>query len=316
MIRAPSGTQSFFSALRCPRCRGELDSVSSETLRCASCAEQYPVVDGIPVLIDERTSVFRIEDFVRRRDTFFHTTRLARVLRRFVPDPMMNLRSVPNFRQLTELIRVRGGRPSVLVIGGSILGAGMEGLVSAGFDIVETDVSFGPRTQLVCDAHAIPFAAATFDAVIAQAVLEHVADPFQCVAEIHRVLKRDGLVYAETPFMQQVHGGAYDFLRFSHLGHRRLFRRFEEISSGSVGGPATVLAWSWEYLLRALFPRALRNVARAIARFSAWPLLQLDRWISDAPSAIDGASGYFFLGRRADRTLSDRELIQLYRGAS
>ena len=37
--------------------------------------------------------------------------------------------------------------------------------------------------------------------MLVQAGLEHVRDPWQVVAEIHRVLKDDGLVYAETPFM-------------------------------------------------------------------------------------------------------------------
>ena len=55
--------------------------------------------------------------------------------------------------------------------------------------------------------------------------------------EIYRVLKSDGIVYIETPFMQQVHGGKYDFTRFTYLGHRRLFARFQEIESGiSVTG--------------------------------------------------------------------------------
>ena len=83
-------------------------------------------------------------------------------------------------------------------------------------ELVETDVSFGPRTALICDAHNIPFAEGSFDGVVAQAVLEHVLDPYSCVAEIYRVLKPAGLVYVETPFMQQVHMGRYDFTRFTH----------------------------------------------------------------------------------------------------
>jgi SAM-dependent methyltransferase len=38
-----------------------------------------------------------------------------------------------------------------------------------------------------------------------QAVLEHALDPPVVVAEIYRVLKPGGLVYADTPFMQRVH---------------------------------------------------------------------------------------------------------------
>jgi 2-polyprenyl-3-methyl-5-hydroxy-6-metoxy-1,4-benzoquinol methylase len=45
------------------------------------------------------------------------------------------------------------------------------------------------------------FGDGTCDAVVVQAVLEHVLQPDVVVAEIHRVLRPDGLVYAETPFM-------------------------------------------------------------------------------------------------------------------
>ena len=63
------------------------------------------------------------------------------------------------------------------------------------------------------------------------------------------MLKGRGVVYAETPFMQQVHMGPYDFTRFTHSGHRRLFRRFEEVESGAVCGPGMALAWAYQYFL-------------------------------------------------------------------
>lgn len=308
-------TSAWEHALRCPRCYAQLER-ARDHLRCLGCAQRYPVVDGIPVLIDERESVFRIHEFVQREPTFFHTNPWLGKFRRLVPEPTLNVKSRRNFVHFADLLRERSAFPRILVIGGSVLGKGMEALVQPGFELVETDVSLGARTRLICDAHSIPFADATFDGVVAQAVLEHVVDPFRCVAEIHRVLKPDGVVYAETPFMQQVHGGAYDFLRFTRLGHLRLFRRFREVRSGSIGGPATALAWAWEYLLRALLPASLRNVGKAIARLTAWPLLQLDRWIENKPAAIDGASGYYFLGTRSEEVLADRELIGRYLGAS
>ena len=117
------------------------------------------------------------------------------------------------------------------------------------FEFVATDVSMGPLTALVCDSHDLPFEDETFDGVIVQAVSEHVVDPGRCVDEIYRVLKPRGLVYAETLFMQQVHMGRYDFTRFSHSGHRRLFRQFAELSSGPICGPGMALAWSYQYFL-------------------------------------------------------------------
>jgi SAM-dependent methyltransferase len=182
--------------------------------------------------------------------------------------------------------------------------------------MVETDVSFGPRTMLVCDAHDIPFDDGSFAGVIAQAVLEHVVDPCRCVQEIHRVTRRNGLVYAETPFMQQVHMGRYDFTRFTHLGLRRLFRGFEEIDSGPVCGPGMALAWSYyHFLLSFCHSRFSRALVWRFARFTSFWLSYWDYYLIDKPGTYDAASGFFFGGRRKDGyQLEDRELLKLYRG--
>lgn len=302
-------------ALRCPCCRGGLHDEPGY-LVCMDCARFYPVLGTIPILINEEQSLFRIADFVERRPTTFEpTSRWAQLAKTALPSLGRNLRTRANFKRLAQLLNERPSR-RVLVVGGSILGQGM-GLLANDpqLELVDTDVSIGERTTLVCDAHDLPFANETFDAVVAQAVLEHVIDPNRCVQEIHRVLRSDGLVYAETPFMQQVHGGRYDFTRFTPLGHRRLFRHFEQIAAGSGAGPATVLAWSYLYFLRG-FARTRKGAqaAAVIARLTAFWLKYLDRMIIERNGAQDGSWGYFFLGRKASTALSDRDLLALYRG--
>jgi ubiquinone/menaquinone biosynthesis C-methylase UbiE len=195
-----------------------------------------------------------------------------------------------------------------------VLGEGMEQLLLAPeIELVETDVSFGPRTALISDAHNIPFVDSVFDAVIAQAVLEHVVDPHRCVEEIFRVLKPEGLVYAETPFMQQVHGGRYDFTRFTLHGHRRLFRRFEEVDSGMTGGPGMALAWSFSYFLQSISPGRVTGWAlEAAARLTAFWLKYIDELVAKRPAAMDAAAGLYFLGRKSEHVLDDRDLVSLY----
>jgi SAM-dependent methyltransferase len=216
-----------------------------------------------------------------------------------------------------KLLLAQSNSPKVLVLGGSILGKGMEVVVKyPEIVLVESDVSFGSRTGVILDAHSIPFKDDSFDGVIVQAVLEHVVDPQQCVEEIHRVLKKDGLVYAETPFMQQVHGGCYDFTRFTHLGHRRLFRKFEEIESGAVCGPGMALAWSYSYFLLSFTQsKKMRILLETFARFTSFYLTYFDELLIDKAGTLDAASGYYFMGRKSDSILSDKELIKLYKGA-
>lgn len=134
--------------------------------------------------------------------------------------------------------------------------------------------------------------------------------------EVHRVLKKDGFVYAETPFMQQVHGGRYDFTRFTHLGHRRLFRKFEEIDSGAVCGPGMALAWSYQhFLLSFTKSKFIRKFIQVFARLTSFYLKYFDYYLIDKPGGLDAASGYYFMGQKSSRALSDKELIKTYKGA-
>jgi len=308
----------MWELLRCPVCRDRLHKNSGELVcRGQSCGIRFPVVGGVPILIHEGSSVFRIEDIAAGIDVIpRERSALGRALGRLLPSLGDSIRSRRNFQLLAELTLERSPAPRVLVIGGAALGGGMEVLLDhQQIELIESDVRLDSRTALVCDAHDIPFEDETFDAVIVQAVLEHVVDPFRCVEETHRVLKADGLVYAETPFMQQVHEGPYDFMRFSPLGHRRLFRRFVELRSGSGGGPGVVLAWSFHYFLRG-FASTQRGlvIAKVVARLTAFWLKYVDRFLIDRPGAQDGTWGYYFVGRKSDATLSDRELLTHYRG--
>ena len=205
-----------------------------------------------------------------------------------------------------------GPSPLVLVVGGGTVGNGVEAIYSdRRIRVVAFDIYFSPLTQFVADAHRIPLATESVDAVVIQAVLEHVLHPDQVVSEIRRVLRPDGLVYAETPFLQQVHAGAYDFVRYTSSGHRFLFRAFEEIASGPVAGPGTQLLWSVDHVVRGLLRSEL---AGKLARALFFWLRYLDRLIPTA-FALDNASAYYFLGRRADRELTSREIVTYYRGA-
>jgi SAM-dependent methyltransferase len=205
----------------------------------------------------------------------------------------------------------------VLVIGGATAGAGMPPLLGdARIAWVESDVWLGDRTSLLCDAHQIPFAEDTFDGVVIQAVLEHVADPERCVSEIHRVLRPGGLVYAETAFMQQVHAGRHDFCRFTLVGHRRLFRGFEQIAAGAASGPAVALAWAWQhFLLSFTGSHRGRRIATGIAALTAFWLKYLDSYLLQRPAALDAASAFFFLGARREAPLTDGEAMAVYPGA-
>jgi SAM-dependent methyltransferase len=300
--------------LRCPACRARLVA-GERTLACTNgaCARTFAVVRGVPVLLNESSSAFALDvvssgtvGTPRRRG------RLHRLGVAAIPRLSLNVKAAANFRKFAGLLPA-GAR--VLVIGSGVEdGEGM-GALRSSLQLVRTDVLSEGTVDVTCDAHDLPFGDESFDGVVLQAVLEHVADPCRCAEEAYRVLKKGGVVYAETPFMQQVHAGRYDFTRFTHLGHRRLFRRFTEIDSGASCGPGMALAWSWRYFLQSFVrSRRARLAMLAIAGFTAFPLLWFDRWLVEQPGALDAASVTYFLGRKSHEALDDRELVRQYRG--
>jgi SAM-dependent methyltransferase len=314
------------ATIRCPACRAPVAPREAELVCTAeACRASFPVVDGIPVLVDDRRCVFRAADIAAELGARGRSARGPRRLRRLVravtPSISKNVRATANFGRLAALLRAQTGSPRVLVLGGGVAGEVIDALLSApavGLDveIVRADIVPDPATMLVCDAQSLPFDDGTFDAVVAQGVFQHVPDPWQSAQEIHRVLNARGLVYAETPFMQQVHEGPHDFHRFTHLGHRRLFRRFEELDSGATGGPGMAVAWAWRHFLWSFAGSRLMGVLLpTFASFTSFFLKAFDRRLIGRPRALDAAASVYFLGRRSETTLSDRELVAGYRGA-
>jgi len=213
-------------------------------------------------------------------------------------------------RLAADLIAETEGRPRVLIIGGGAIGSGIEALYdNPHLDLLAFDIYASENVQFIADGHHLPLKNASVDGVLIQAVLEHVLNPHLVVAEIHRVLRPRGLVYADTPFMQQVHEGPYDFGRFTESGHRYLFRHFAVRNAGTVGGLGTQLLWSIIY-----FSRGINSRIGQIARVAFFWLPKLDHWL-DPQVTVDGASSVFFYGHASSEVVSPPEIVSYYSGA-
>lgn len=300
--------------LRCPRCHEELAPNADEVV-CVVCGTRYPTTEGVPVLlIGERTL------FSGSGAKLMQGGRFSRIVRAIVPPMGHNLNAKGGYQRFLELLKHGGGtgdtRRKVLVIGAGDGGIGIEKLkVEGAVDLVNLDVVWRGSIDVIADGHDLPFADGTFDGVVLQAVLEHVLDPQEVVEEVWRVLAPSGAVYAETAFMQMVHEGAYDFTRFTDLGHRWLFRGFEEVDRGVTAGPAVTLLWAWCYFLRAFFKsQNMGRLAMAFGRLTAFWLLFLDGFLARRPGGYDAASGVYFLGCKNLTPFDRHDIPGEYRG--
>jgi SAM-dependent methyltransferase len=225
--------------------------------------------------------------------------RVARVL--YPPMPTLNV--IP--AAVLGDIRTALFRPGnvVLNIGsGGLSGCGrrlwMEPDVSR-CRVIHMDLGDGESVNLRGDAHVLPFSDGSLDAVIMQAVLEHLAEPRTAIAEARRVLRPGGVLYVEMPFLQGFHADPHDYQRYTLQGLRRRLAGFEELASGVSVGPFCTLVW----LLRDGFSSCFRNrllyaVSRTLAGWMLGPLRYLDYLARYSAAAERLANEYYFLCRK------------------
>lgn len=226
-----------------------------------------------------------------------------------------NKKTIQNFNYLKKSLN---NDSKVLVIGGGNIGYGMQEFykkcTETNVEFHSIDVYFSDKITLIADAHYLPFPKSYFDIVILQAVLEHVISPEKVVSEVHRVLSEKGIVYSETPFLQPVHEGPYDFTRFTNSGHRWLFRKFDEIISGSHQGAFQSMLYVSSYAFSALFRNRLVGIL--IRLFFGRIARILDCFLKNE-SNIDIAAGNFFMGHKSQNKSShfqNKWIIDYYKG--
>jgi SAM-dependent methyltransferase len=304
-------------SLLCCACsaRGALTR-SGDELTCTACGLKHPIVDGVPVILDPQRSVFDAQQVIQQyRRPPKQPGKRAKSLERFVPRAGSNLVASRIVEQLNKMLKAID-KPRILVVGGGEPGAGLQALLSdPRYVFVESDIYFGSRCCLIADGHHLPFKAECFDAVICQAVLEHVLRPQVCIDEMHRVLKPEGVLFVDVPFLYPVHMGAHDFTRFTLGGLRVACRWFKECEAGVSGGPGQAVAHAILYYSRSLSRAKLwRAFCRLVLPWFVFWLHHLDKRLVNKPEGSDTASGVYFLGTKATQPRSDREILQIYWG--
>lgn len=276
---------------------------------------RYRSVSGQPVLVDFDDSVLdENEMFMRDGGSVLQRrqSRLKRWIKGFLLHPDVNRLAGRIAQQFAQMLKEKGKRPRLLMVGAGGKGIGTDVFYDdPDIQVIGFDIYASPLTHFIADAHQIPIETGSVDGVWIQYVLEHVLDPWRVVGEIRRVLSNEGLLCAETPFLQQVHEGAYDFVRFTHSGHRWLFRDFTEIKSGIAMGPGVHLLWTLEHNVRGIFRSRAMGQAAKLVLF--W--LQFLEKIIPVGYCFDNASSFYFLGSKANTALQPKNIVGYYRGA-
>jgi SAM-dependent methyltransferase len=113
-----------------------------------------------------------------------------------------------------------------------------------------------PNVDIVSDAHELPYEDGSVDAIYVEAVLEHLQRPAVAVAEMYRVLRPGGRVFASTPFMQAYHGYPDHYQNYTITGHKLLFETagFTVEEAGAQVGPMFAIVNLTATFLRTYLP--------------------------------------------------------------
>jgi len=172
----------------CPACHGELAFASTQ-LSCSACAARYQIQGEVPVFVNKQPEIVSLEHQSNPIGGDYETV-------------------------------LREGNDFVLHIG-----AGATTLKYP--NCIELEHKIFRNTDVVGDAHALPFRDNTFDRVFAFNVFEHLRSPRRAAAEVLRVLKPNGLVAIHTAFLQPLHEAPAHFFNATEFGVRSWFSQFD-----------------------------------------------------------------------------------------
>lgn len=178
------------AVLACPACQGKLDTSATE-LRCESCGTHFPVLSGVPVFLQNASAVATM------------------------PAAHASNALGAEFEAI-----LAGGREFVLH-----LGAGATARKYP--NCVELEHKIFRHTDVVGDAHALPFREGSFDCVLGFNLFEHLRHPGRAASEIFRILKPGGSVTIHTAFLQPLHEAPAHFYNATEFGVRSWFEFFE-----------------------------------------------------------------------------------------
>jgi SAM-dependent methyltransferase len=169
--------------LRCPACRGALAD-AADGLRCERCVRAFPSFAGRPVLALEPG--YDASPVGRAESSNTYGQQVLSLIEKFRDGWVLDCGS---------------GRPS-----------------RGFYNVVHLELFAYPEVDVVTDGQALPFAGDTFDAVLSEAVLEHVRDPDGYVREVARVVKPGGFVRLDVGFMVPYHGYPDHYFNMTRSG--------------------------------------------------------------------------------------------------
>jgi ubiquinone/menaquinone biosynthesis C-methylase UbiE/uncharacterized protein YbaR (Trm112 family) len=195
--------KTFLRLLVCPQCQSQIKESHEAMLFCVKCKQTYPVRKGIPIMVN----LNYLPPHLRGQVSYF-----TKETQQYGKDHKLQPWQEKYFTFLSFLQRSR----NTLIIDNAC-GSGYIAIESAkrGFTVVASDLNFSALVRLkkiskrlglekkifvvCCSAEAMPIRSNSADAVVANAILEHLPQEYKAIEHIKRIVKKKGVVFIVVP---------------------------------------------------------------------------------------------------------------------
>lgn len=275
--------------LACPTCHTKLRA-DGDRLCCASCGQEFPAAaDGaVPILFSPKSEFAACaEQYAAWRPA--PASQPLRSYRggRWLPRTSVSARLAAPWESFLRAVENKWVLNT---------GSGPHLVRSNLKHCVNLDICPHGNVDVIGDAHWLPFADASFDGAIYQAVFAHLRNPFQAAAEIIRVLKPGGLVWCTAPYAHPLSLAPRDYFRFSADGLRAIFDGLTVVELTACGGSFRVISRFAENTVDALLPGKVGSAARLAVAWSLQPFKYLDDWLVQRNPGC--ASAFFIVAQK------------------
>ena len=300
--------------LACPRCKSRTN-IDARVV-CPKCGSNYPIKKNIPFMhlmssrkeiekeISRAKSTRNLTNFsetISKEDNFLLSSQYnnpseMRTLTPFIYK--LGKKLYPPAPALNWVIRKKRGPLVNRFRDGLILNVG-SGDNFIHENVINFDLDCLPGVNVVGNGECLPFLDETFNLIINQAVLEHAKRPSRIVKEMYRVLKRDGYVYVECPFLQEYHAYPLDFQRYTLSGLESLLSSFRKIDSGVCAGPSATFGRVFrEYVASFSDNLYIHQILKMLAGWIIFPIRYLDLYLNKKKYAHVIAMGFYYIGQK------------------
>ena len=270
----------------CPLCKSKVKEEKSQKVFCTSCHTEY-YYENNKLLFKKFDEGEIFDELDKLKSRFKKWNKLYDFLIKVISPVLLQM-------NLSKFIKENINNDVVAVN----LGSGNSDLSEK---IINVDIFPYENVNICCDISNIPFAEASVDIVINIAVLEHVPNPENVIDEIHRILKKGGIVYTYYPFIQPYHASPFDYSRRTIEGLKILHGKFD-IKEVRVGaGPTSGFLWVFQEWLALLFSFGIKRIHHYVyllIMVVTFPLKYLDLILSKFSSSKNISSAFILIAQK------------------